>query len=99
MNDKPTFGSMIRSARKEIGIPLSEVARRAEISRCYLSQIESSKVPPPGIAIIGRISEVLHINPDIIYPAAGLLPPDMALNLSNVIAVYRDHQSSIAHRP
>lgn len=49
----------IRKIREEVGMSLNELARRANISPGYLSDLERGEKQNPSVAIMKRISKVL----------------------------------------
>lgn len=49
----------VRQRREEKRIPAVELARRAEISKGYLSEIESGRAPRPSGAVLYRIATAL----------------------------------------
>lgn len=61
--DPPPLGELIRLQRCALARSLHQVARAAGCSRSYLSQIENSRVPPPGEALLARLELALHLSP------------------------------------
>jgi len=53
------LGDRVRALRKEKGMSLSEVARQAEISKGYLSQIEAGDTERPSAQVLFQIASVL----------------------------------------
>ncbi len=53
------LGEQIRKRRKEKGIAAAELARRANISKGYLSEIESGRAPKPSGEILMRLADAL----------------------------------------
>lgn len=49
----------IKQRREEKGLTAAELARRAEISKAYLSELESGRAPHPSGAILFRIATQL----------------------------------------
>lgn len=54
------LGQIIREQRKRKGIGLRELAREAEVSAGYLSEVESGK-SEPTVSKIQRIAEALGV--------------------------------------
>ncbi len=52
-------GDRIRQRREEKGITAAELARRADIAKSYLSEIESSNASRPSGAVLYRLAEAL----------------------------------------
>lgn len=62
----------LRAIRKEIGMPLSELARRANISRTALTKIELHGAIPKGNVMLA-LSEVLKKDPrEIFFTQVGI---------------------------
>lgn len=53
------LGSRLRSIREEQGLSMSEVARRAGISKAYLSQLENGDSQHPSYEVLGRLATAL----------------------------------------
>jgi len=54
-----TMGERIRMQRGRLGLTAAELARRAEISKAYLSELENDKVPSVSAAVLYRIASEL----------------------------------------
>lgn len=52
-------GERIKRRREEKGIPAAELARRAEISKGYLSELERGQTTRPSGAVLFRIAKAL----------------------------------------
>lgn len=70
------IGAFIRARREALGLAQNALARRAELSPAYLSQIETGKTSTPGAAIRRRIAEALGVRHVDLLVAAGELAPD-----------------------
>lgn len=68
----PAFGEAVRSARKALGINLSNLSQRVGISTAYLSQIERAIFPPPRAEIIVSLANELRLNPSELLSLAGM---------------------------
>lgn len=53
------LGDRIRKRREEKGISASELARLAEVSKGYVSEIESGQAPRPSADVLYRIATAL----------------------------------------
>jgi len=62
MDLRETFAANLRRARNAKGLSQDDLAYEAEMSRSYLSQLEKG-VHYASLKIIGRLSEVLDIDP------------------------------------
>ncbi|MDM7940497.1 MAG: helix-turn-helix transcriptional regulator [Methanothrix sp.] len=97
----PAFGNRVRSARKELGINLSDLAERVGISTAYLSQIERAIFPPPRAEIIVSLANELRQNPSELLSLAGMTDltvvelfrrnPDLIKELQEAFATLPDH--------
>lgn len=56
------LGELICNRRKQKGLTLSEVAKRANISKSYLSSIERNLNLNPSLQVVGRIAAVLDVD-------------------------------------
>jgi transcriptional regulator with XRE-family HTH domain len=65
------IGSRITDRRIAVGMSLSELARRAGISKGYLSRLESGGAQRPGFEVIARLAAALGTT-----PAELATPPD-----------------------
>lgn len=54
-----SLGDRIKLRREEMRLAANELARRAEISKGYLSEIESGGAPRPSGAVLFRIADAL----------------------------------------
>jgi transcriptional regulator with XRE-family HTH domain len=87
----PWLGDRIREIRIERQLPLSEVARRARISRSYLYELEGrepAERPAPTAGVLYRLAQVLGVSvADLIEPeprrAADLRDEDIPAGLAD----------------
>lgn len=96
----PAFGNRVRSARKELGINLSDLAERVGISTAYLSQIERALFPPPRAEIIVSLANELGLNTSELLSLAGMTDltvvelfrrnPDLVKELQEAFATLPD---------
>jgi transcriptional regulator with XRE-family HTH domain len=56
-------GGYIRTCRERAGLSLTELARRAEISKSYLHGIEHANTENPSFDVVMRIAWVLEVDP------------------------------------
>jgi transcriptional regulator with XRE-family HTH domain len=65
------LGKKIRELREEIGLTQGQVAGEAAVSQGYLSQLENGDVRNPSAAVILRLAQAVHVDPDDLFEAAG----------------------------
>jgi transcriptional regulator with XRE-family HTH domain len=65
MDLRDVFASNLRRLRHANGLSQDDLAYEAEVSRCYLSQLEKGGTTGfyASLKIIGRIADVLEIEP------------------------------------
>lgn len=54
---------MLKYRRKKLGISQSELAKRLDVDRSYISKIENHKFNNVSVEFIGKISKELKLNP------------------------------------
>lgn len=54
----------LRQSRVAQGLTLSEIARRARISKAYLSQLERAESTQPSYEVLGRLATALGTTPE-----------------------------------
>jgi|SoiMethySBSTD1v2_1073268.scaffolds.fasta_scaffold94203_2 transcriptional regulator with XRE-family HTH domain len=86
---KGALGYAIRTHRKKAGMTLIELAKKADFSISYLSQIERSLLTP-SIATLRRIADALGI------PAGQLMLKDGGYANSPVAVVRRNERKQLA---
>lgn len=87
------FGAYIRQKRDAKGIALNDFARQLEISPAYWSRIEREMEKPPKDELIKKAAEILGENPDEAFIEASRLPPDMQMDVGNIVRMYRRQAS------
>ncbi len=70
--DAAKLGEYIRDQRKAAQISLRQLARAAEVSNPYLSQVERG-LRRPSAEILSRIAGGLRISAETLYVRAGIL--------------------------
>jgi transcriptional regulator with XRE-family HTH domain len=71
------FGHFLRGLREKKQLGLNELARKAQISPTFLSLVERGMTPPPGVAKLQALAEILGQDVDTFLGIAGKLPPDV----------------------
>lgn len=57
-----TIGLNVRAARKAKGMSLTELARRAKVSKAYISQMENYPEKQPSAEIVYRLARALDVH-------------------------------------
>lgn len=65
------LGDRIRQLREESSLTQGQLAHSSAVSQGYLSQLENGEVKNPSAAVLLRIAEAMHIDPDELFEAAG----------------------------
>ena len=60
MSENQGLGQRLRQSREKKGLSLSELARQAQVSKGYLSQIESGQTDRPSAQVLYSIASVLE---------------------------------------
>ncbi len=68
----PGIGGFIREQRDQAQMSLRQLAKAAEVSNPYLSQVERG-LRKPSAEILGRIAQGLRISAETLYVQAGIL--------------------------
>jgi len=84
-----SFGQIISEARKKLGISQKTLAERIKkedggpISPQYLNDIERDRRNPPSEYLISQFAKELELSKDYLLLAAGTVPKDLAIRLSD----------------
>jgi HTH-type transcriptional regulator, competence development regulator len=71
------LGKELRKLRKDKGMGLREVARKADISPAFLSKVELGKEKPPSEEKLRALAMVLGCEEDRLFGLAARLPSDI----------------------
>jgi transcriptional regulator with XRE-family HTH domain len=104
------LGIRIRELRQSMGASQGQLSLAADLSQAYLSQIENGDVKNPSAAVLLRLAEAMHVDPDELFEAAGYpsvrtlrrsyegyeaqVDPDLLRYLGNLS---RDHQRRLLY--
>jgi len=85
---------MIRARRKELGLRQEDLVPRIElegkpISQSHLSDLERGSIAPRP-HLIEQFARVLNLNRDVLYLAAGIVPPEVAEELNRLTPEERE---------
>ena len=86
--DAPKLGEYIREQRSAAQISMRQLAKAADISNPYLSQVERG-LRKPSAEILSRIATGLRISAETLYVRAGLLE-ERAGDLKVIDAIAED---------
>ena len=70
------FGRVLRSRRRAAGRSLADIARMLDVTKGYLSRLETGKARPAQ-AMVERIAKALNIDSSSLHVLAGHLPMDV----------------------
>ena len=76
-NDRLALAGRLRSARQSTGASLKTVAPAVGVDYTHLSKIETGAAVPSADLLNRLISFYQVADPDEVYVAAGILPPDV----------------------
>lgn len=83
------LGDKIRELRESIALTQGQLAGSATVSQGYLSQLENGDVKNPSAAILLRLAQAMHVNPDDLFEAAGY-PTTRTLR-----QIYQDYEANV----
>lgn len=83
------LGDKIRQLREELGLTQGHLANSSSVSQGYLSQLENSEVKNPSAAVLLRVAQAMHVDPDELFEAAGY-PTVRTLR-----QIYQDYESTV----
>jgi transcriptional regulator with XRE-family HTH domain len=65
------LGDRIRELREQIRLTQGQLAQTSSVSQGYLSQLENGEVKNPSAAVLLRVAQAMHVDPDELFEAAG----------------------------
>lgn len=71
-----SLGIKVKELRKARGWSQDEIAKKAKLSRSYISDIERNKERKPTADKIIKLANAFNIEPEELYEAAGYLTPE-----------------------
>jgi transcriptional regulator with XRE-family HTH domain len=83
------LGDKIRELREGNGFTQGQLAGGASVSQGYLSQLENGDVRNPSAAVLLRLAEVMHVDPEDLFEAAGY-PTTRTLR-----QMYREYEANV----
>lgn len=72
-----TIQSSLRQLRLESGFTMTELARKAGVSRTYISELESGKATVPSLAVVTALAKALGVSPAVL-----INEPEMNIKVS-----------------
>ena len=76
--------------RHEQGLSLSEVARRAQVSKAYLSQLEHGDSKQPSFEVVARVATALGVSVSKLTGQAAVWEPGEAAPLPTSLRAFAD---------
>ena len=83
------LGNKIKRSREECSLTQGQLAKFADVSQGYLSQLENGDVKNPSAAVLLRVAKAMNVEPDELFEAAGYP------TIRTLKRVYQDYASSI----
>ena len=83
------LGDRIRQLREQFSLTQGQLAGSSSVSQGYLSQLENGEVKNPSAAVLLRVAQAMHVDPDELFDAAGY-PTVRALR-----QIYEGYESTI----
>lgn len=71
------IGKLIQERRRQLNMSRAEMSRLSTFSPQYLLEIEQGKRVPRRSNTLDIIAKTLELPRDVVYHAAGILPPDI----------------------
>src|SRR3989304_5622564 len=65
------LGDKIRELRDGFGLTQGQLAGCSSGSQGYMSQLENGEVKNPSAAVLLRVAQAMHVDPDDLFEAAG----------------------------
>lgn len=81
------IGSFVRQMREQAMMTQQDVARRAGLSRSYLSRLETGNIASPSADFLFRIGRALGVHPDLFFKAAGYGPTGLVVGEERKVAL------------
>lgn len=72
--DSRSLAELIREHREAAGFSIRQLAGLVGAHHSLLARIESGDVTRPGVELLQRLSEVLEIDPIVLFEAVGIKP-------------------------
>ena len=92
------LGRYIKAQREIAQLSVRHLARMAEVSDSYLSQIEKGR-HQPSAQVLTNIAKGLSLSPDVLFRMAGWLPTDPVGNQNAVVtAITMDNRLTDSQR-
>ena len=83
------LGDKIRELREQCSLTQGQLAHSSAVSQGYLSQLENGEVKNPSAAVLLRVAEAMHIDPDELFEAGGYP------TVGTLRRMYQDFESTI----
>jgi len=83
------LGNKIKRSREDCSLTQGQLAKFADVSQGYLSQLENGDVKNPSAAVLLRVAKAMKVEPDQLFEAAGYP------TIRTLKRVYQDYASTI----
>jgi len=77
------LAELLASSRRARKLSLTQLARKAETSTSHLSRIERGERDSLSRELLGRLAAALDLDPERLFAAARVLPPEVERELAN----------------
>jgi transcriptional regulator with XRE-family HTH domain len=74
-----SLAQLLRDAREDLGLNVTEVARRAGVSQPWLSKVEAGTIVTPGEDRLKKLAHALEIDPLELLESSGRLTAEQQL--------------------
>ncbi len=95
---QPQFGITLKQLREARGMNKNQLARELGVTASWLGSAEAGRVRPAGDELIERIAALLDADPDVLFVAAGRVPPDLREQLSSDLNAVKWTRIVLANR-
>lgn len=62
-----SLGQMVRRRARQLGLPLSSIAERTDITRAYLHRLLAGQTPNPGVRTLQKLAHAVHLPPIAVF--------------------------------
>lgn len=77
-----TFGQLLKSIRREKGVPQRDLADQVGVDFSYISKIENDRLPPPSAETTIKICQALGVSEELLLSNSKKISADMSQAMS-----------------